>query len=59
VPGEGAIDFRAVLAAIATHSPDAWVTVELYPYRERPDEAAQAARRHLLTVAAAAGVELA
>jgi hypothetical protein len=35
------------------------VTVELYPYRERPDEAAQAARRHLLTVAAAAGVELA
>ena len=59
VPGEGAIDFKAVLAAIATHSPDAWVTVELYPYRERPDDAARAARKHLLAVAAAAGVELA
>ena len=58
VPGEGAIDFPAVLRAIATHSPDLWVTVELYPYRDRPDEAAVAARRHLLAVAAAAGVEL-
>jgi len=58
VPGEGAIDFPAVLRAIATHSPDVWVTVELYPYRDRPDEAARAARRHLLAVAAAAGVEL-
>jgi sugar phosphate isomerase/epimerase len=59
VPGEGAIDFTAVLEAIAAHSPDLWVTVELYPYRDRPDEAAVAARRHLLAVAAAAGVELA
>jgi sugar phosphate isomerase/epimerase len=59
VPGEGAIDFTAVLRAIATHSPDAWVTVELYPYRDRPDDAARAARSYLLGVAAAAGVELA
>ncbi|MFM9024460.1 MAG: sugar phosphate isomerase/epimerase family protein [Planctomycetaceae bacterium] len=29
VPGEGAIDFAAILAAIAVHSPDAWVTDEL------------------------------
>jgi hypothetical protein len=35
------------------------VTVELYPYRDRPDDAARAARAHLLAVAAAAGVELA
>jgi len=59
VPGEGAIDFAAVLRAIAACSPDAWVTVELYPYRDRPDEAARAAREHLLAVANAAGVELA
>lgn len=58
VPGEGAIDFAAVLRAIALHTPDIWITVELYPYRDRPDEAARAARSHLLAVAAAAGVEL-
>jgi hypothetical protein len=59
VPGEGAIDFQATLAAIAAHTPDIWVTVELYPYRDRPDDAARAARTHLLGVAQAAGVELA
>ena len=47
VPGEGAIDFAGVLAAIAAHTPDLWVTVELYPYRDRPDEAARAARAPL------------
>jgi hypothetical protein len=35
------------------------VTVELYPYRDRPDDAARAARAHLLAVAREAGVELA
>jgi sugar phosphate isomerase/epimerase len=59
VPGEGAIDFAGVLRAIATHTPDTWVTVELYPYRDRPDDAARAARAYLLTVARDAGVELA
>jgi len=59
VPGEGAIDFAAVLKAIATHTPDLWVTVELYPCRDRPDDAARAARAHLLAVAADVGVELA
>jgi sugar phosphate isomerase/epimerase len=59
VPGEGAIDFAATLRAIAAHSPDAWVTVELYPYRDRPDDAARAARAHLLGVAAGVGVQLA
>jgi sugar phosphate isomerase/epimerase len=51
VPGEGAIDFAGVLSAIATHTPDLWVTVELYPYRDRPDEAARAAREYLLGIA--------
>jgi hypothetical protein len=58
VPGEGAIDFDAVLRAIAEHSPGIWVTVELYPYRDRPDEAAVAARTHLLASASRAGVEI-
>ncbi len=59
VPGEGAIDFTGTFRAIAAHTPDLWVTVELYPYRDRPDEAARAARAHLLGCAAAAGVEIA
>lgn len=58
VPGEGAIDFGGVLRAIATHTPDMWITVELYPYRDRPDDAARAARAHLLAAARDAGVEL-
>jgi sugar phosphate isomerase/epimerase len=59
VPGEGAIDFTATFREIAACTPDLWVTVELYPYRDRPDEAARAARAHLLGCAAAAGVEIA
>jgi sugar phosphate isomerase/epimerase len=55
VPGEGAIDFAAVLAAIAVNSPDLWVTVELYPYRDRPDDAARSARGYLLGIAGKAG----
>jgi sugar phosphate isomerase/epimerase len=59
VPGEGAIDFGGVFRAIAAHTPDRWVTVELYPYRDRPDDAARAARAHLLACATSVGVELA
>ena len=56
VPGEGAIDFDGVFRAIATHTPDIWVTVELYPYRSKPDDAAKAARDYLFASAARAGV---
>jgi len=59
VPGEGAIDFDGVFAAIQQHTPGIWVTVELYPYRQQPDAAAQAARSYLQASAARAGVELA
>jgi sugar phosphate isomerase/epimerase len=59
VPGEGAIDFAGVLRAIAAHTPDMWITVELYPYRDQPDDAARAARAHLLAQAVVAGVALA
>ncbi|NCY02988.1 MAG: sugar phosphate isomerase/epimerase [Planctomycetia bacterium] len=58
VPGEGAIDFAGVFRAIAGHTPDIWITVELYPYRDRPDDAARAARAHLLAQAAAAAVTI-
>ena len=59
VPGEGAIDFDGVFAAIQKHTPGIWVTVELYPYRQQPDAAAKAARAYLQASAARAGVELA
>ena len=48
IPGRGAIDFAATLAAIARTGYDGWITVELYPYLENPDEAAREAREYLL-----------
>ncbi|MBN2022532.1 MAG: sugar phosphate isomerase/epimerase [Pirellulales bacterium] len=47
VPGRGAIDFPAVLAAIRATGYDGWVTVELYPYVEDPDAAGREARECL------------
>jgi sugar phosphate isomerase/epimerase len=43
IPGEGAIDFRATLAAIRAIGYSGWLTIELYPYIENPDRAAQMA----------------
>src|SRR6185437_14786456 len=43
VPGLGAIDFPATLAAIAKTDYDGWITVELYPYIDEPDSAAREA----------------
>jgi len=43
VPGRGAIDFAATLAAIAATGYDGWITVELYPYIDDPDAAAREA----------------
>jgi len=39
IPGQGAIDFLATLREIAKTGYDGWLTVELYPYIENPDEA--------------------
>jgi sugar phosphate isomerase/epimerase len=47
IPGHGAIDFDATLTAIAATGYDGWLTVELYPYAESPDEAAREARAFL------------
>ena len=47
IPGEGAIDFEAVLRAILATGYQGWVTVELYPYIEDPDSAGRRAKDHL------------
>ena len=43
VPGTGAIDFAAVLAAIRKTGYHGWLTVELYPFLDDPDSAARSA----------------
>jgi sugar phosphate isomerase/epimerase len=48
IPGHGAIDFRATIAAIQKTGYDGFVTVELYPYIENPDDAAREARDYVL-----------
>ncbi len=56
VPGMGAIDFAAVVAAICKTGYDGWLTVELYPFVEDPDTAARQAREVLAPLVEAAGV---
>ncbi len=47
IPGHGAIDFKATLQAIEKTGYDGWITVELYPYIDNPDDAAREAREYL------------
>jgi sugar phosphate isomerase/epimerase len=47
VPGRGAIDFPATLAAIRQTGYTGWLTVELYPYIDDPDAAACEAKLFL------------
>jgi sugar phosphate isomerase/epimerase len=47
IPGRGAIDFAATLSAIARTRYDGWITVELYPYIDSPDDAAREAHGYL------------
>jgi sugar phosphate isomerase/epimerase len=47
IPGEGAIDVRAVLREIARSGYQGWVTVELYPYIDDPDQAGRRAKQYL------------
>lgn len=53
VPGHGAIDFPATLAAIQATGYTGWLTVELYPYLDNPDAAAKEARQFLDSALAA------
>jgi sugar phosphate isomerase/epimerase len=43
IPGEGAIDFAATLKAIKATGYKDWITIELYPYVDNPDDAARTA----------------
>lgn len=43
IPGDGAIDLRAVLRTVRAIEYAGWVTIELYPYAEDPDRAARLA----------------
>lgn len=47
IPGHGAVDFKATLQAIEKTGYDGWITVELYPYIDNPDDAAREAREYL------------
>ncbi len=47
VPGRGAIDFPEVIRAIEATGYDDWLTVELYPNIDDPDEAARLAIEYL------------
>jgi len=47
VPGQGAIDFEATLKAIAQSGYQGWITVELYPYVDHPDEAGRESKAYL------------
>jgi sugar phosphate isomerase/epimerase len=53
IPGEGAIDFAAVLRAIRKIGYQGWITIELYPYVDDPDHAARTARERILKIGAA------
>ncbi len=46
-PGQGVIDFPAVLREIAASGYQGWVTVELYPYIDDPDGAGREAKYFL------------
>ena len=48
IPGTGAIDFPEVFQAIRGIGYDGWLTVELYPFVDDPDQAARQAREMLI-----------
>ena len=58
VPGRGAIDFKATLAAIAKTGYDGWITIELYPYIDDPDAAARDAFDYVTAAMRTAGIKL-
>ena len=50
IPGHGAIDFLSTLREIADTGYEGWVTVELYPYIDDPDQAGREAKEFLESV---------
>ena len=57
IPGHGAIDFAATLKAIQATGYDGWITVELYPYIDQPDEAARTAYTYMADAMAKVGID--
>ena len=47
IPGRGAIDFEATVRAIQATGYNGWLTVELYPYIDNPDDAAREAHEYM------------
>ena len=47
IPGRGAIDFAATIQEIEKTGYTGWLTVELYPYIDNPDDAAREAKQFL------------
>lgn len=47
IPGKGAIDFVNIFKALDSIDYDGFVTVELYPYENNPEQAAKSAIEHL------------
>jgi sugar phosphate isomerase/epimerase len=43
IPGDGVINFTAVIGALSEIRYRGWVTIELYPYVDDPDHAARSA----------------
>src|SRR5437588_2350255 len=50
IPGEGAIDFAATFQAIRHIGYEGWVTIELYPYVDNPDDAARMALERVIRI---------
>ena len=58
IPGHGAIDFNATLQEIEKTGYDGWITVELYPYIDNPDDAAREAREYLTAAMQELGITI-
>jgi sugar phosphate isomerase/epimerase len=52
IPGEGAIDFASTLRAIRAMNYQGWITIELYPYDDKPDAAATLALQRITKILA-------
>lgn len=58
IPGHGAIDFAATLQAIHATGYSGFLTVELYPYIDNPDDAAREAYEYLTKLLQELGIPL-
>jgi sugar phosphate isomerase/epimerase len=50
IPGDGAINFASVFQAIGEIEYHGWITIELYPYVDDPDNAARTARERVTAI---------